>query len=317
MKIKRLIYTLAAAMILFTLVTMPDACISGAKSGLILWFDTVLPTLFPFFVITRLILELNLCPKILQPFYPVFTGLLSGYPTGAITCSSMLQKGLLNKMQAQKLLIICNNASPAFLISYAAHTCLHSKNSYIIWFCTIAASFFSYFLLTLLSRLTNRNTSKKCTQTSHSSTLSNSLNIPETSDSSNVSFLVVLEETILKSFEILVLVGGYIIIASLIINVVLAFFSYSTITLLVAGILEITAGTQLITSDICSNTIFASEQIKSAAVAALCGFGGLSALMQTHSAIRSSGLSTLKYMLHKLLCGLFSGIICIIITMLI
>lgn len=301
MSVKRTFCIIFAAVIMIILIAMPEVCITGARNGLLLWFEIVIPTLFPFFVLTKLILELGLCPKVLQPYYPVFTGLISGYPTGAFTCSEMVQKGMLPRDKAQLMLVLCNNASPAFLISYAAHTCLRLENSFLIWFCTIGGSFITYIFLTLIRRFRFGSVPKEC--------FTQKIILKESGSS---PFLLTLENTIMKSFEILILVGGYIILASLAINLACTLLSGSAIAIYVSGMLEITTGIKLITTYNYEGALLIYTYIKSAAVAALCGFGGISALMQTHSAIRISGLSTLKYMFHKLICGVVSGILCIL-----
>ena len=77
-------------------------------------------------------------------------------------------------------------------------------------------------------------------------------------------------------------------------------------TAILSGILEVTTGCSLIEE--LQGTV--PLYIKSAAAAALCGFGGLSAILQTNSAIGSSNLSIKKYISHKLICGILSGLIC-------
>lgn len=99
MSYKRTAYTLSFLLILYILITMPGVCVTGAKNGLILWFEIIVPTLFPFFVTTKLILELKLCPQKFMSYYPVFTGLISGIPTGAVTCSDMVTSRLIDKQR--------------------------------------------------------------------------------------------------------------------------------------------------------------------------------------------------------------------------
>ena len=105
----------------------------GAKSGLLLWFLTVLPTLFPFLLISRLLLDSCAC-SLLNKFlgapisrlfgissqgsFAVIVGFLCGYPMGAKITADLLLTGQITKSEASYLLSFCNNTSPAFLISY-------------------------------------------------------------------------------------------------------------------------------------------------------------------------------------------------------
>lgn len=203
------------------------------------------------------------------------------------------------------LLIICNNASPAFIISFVTYSCLSLDNKYIIWVCTIGSSFITYYTIKIFSKITHNNTSE-CNINN------NYIKDSSVSAAKYKPFLTILEQTIMRSFEILLLVGGYIITASLIINVISNIIPNTIISVVTSGILEITTGIKLIT-----NTPELSIQIKSAAAAALCGFGGISGILQTNSVIRASGMSILKYTIHKLICGIISGLLCIIYLMII
>lgn len=279
---------------------MPETCLTGARQGLILWFNTLLPTLFPFFLVTRLIIELDICPKILRSYYPVFVGLISGYPAGAYTCSEMNKKGQLSDSKAQCLLIACNNASPAFLINYVNCYCLNLINHrFIIWISVISSSILTalmYHMLYCRNSHENRITCSELTSTS-------------STNNSNADFMPILESTMFRSFEILLMIGGYVMLFSMLANILMCLPISKMSIIILSGALEVTTGCSLITKLPPTIPLY----IKSATAAALCGFGGLSAILQTNSAIFSSNLSIKKYILHKLICGIISGILCYII----
>lgn len=284
-------------LILILLVLFPKICISGATRGLLLWFNTVLPTLFPFFLVTRLILSLNLIPRSLSGFYPVMTGLIAGYPTGAATISELIKSGQININQGQLLMIISNNASPGFLIGIAGCICSDvPSGQYYIWFSTILSS--AVITLLFSTKYLKKHSGSLDTQ----NTTINEINKPK---KNNTAFLSTLEDTMFECFRLLVLIGGYIIIFSILADfsslVVSGFLPHS----IIAGIFEITTGITMIASDTTGLPVI----IKGTAAAALCGFGGVSALLQTSGVIRDSGLSLSKYTLHKLLCGAAGGAI--------
>ena len=79
----------------FVMLLFPSEVFEGAKSGLLLWFLTVLPTLFPFLLISRLLLDSCACSllnKLLAPVisrlfgisaqgsFAFIVGFLCGYP---------------------------------------------------------------------------------------------------------------------------------------------------------------------------------------------------------------------------------------------
>lgn len=131
---KKMIPLLAAlaAMILLTL--RPEAATEGVRAGLALCAGTVIPALFPFFVVISLLLQLGLadrlqgvCGPIMGPLFrmrgacalPLLAGLLGGYPSGARTAASMYTQGRLTRQEAETLLGFCDNCGPGFLFGYA------------------------------------------------------------------------------------------------------------------------------------------------------------------------------------------------------
>lgn len=114
-----------AALILF-----PKEVSASVRSGLTLCTDTLLPSLFPFFVLSALVIKLDIARPLgagLEPMMrPLFKlpgacstalvlGLIGGYPTGAKTAAALYRDGSCSREQAQRLLGFCNNCGPAFL----------------------------------------------------------------------------------------------------------------------------------------------------------------------------------------------------------
>ena len=117
----------------FVMLLFPSEVFEGAKSGLLLWFLTVLPTLFPFLLISRLLLDSCACSllnKLLAPAisrlfgisaqgsFAFIVGFLCGYPMGAKITADLFHARQISKAEASYLLSFCNNTSPAFLIHY-------------------------------------------------------------------------------------------------------------------------------------------------------------------------------------------------------
>ena len=96
---------------------------------------TVIPALFPFLVLTRLLLALPLpdavlrlpgllferCFHIRRTAFPAFLlGLVGGYPVGAETAAAAFRRGDCSAEEASRLLVFSNNCSPGFLFGAAA-----------------------------------------------------------------------------------------------------------------------------------------------------------------------------------------------------
>lgn len=106
---------------------------TAADAALRLCVGSLLPTLFPFFVLTGFLISLGfpaalgrLLRRPMQAFFHVggagsgalVLGLLGGYPTGARAVAELYTAGELSKDEAERLLAFCCNCGPAFLISY-------------------------------------------------------------------------------------------------------------------------------------------------------------------------------------------------------
>ena len=113
------------------LVLWPQQSMEAARTGLGLCGNVIIPSLFPFFVLSGLVVELGLAGYVGRALegimYPLFRvpgscasalalGFIGGYPVGARTAIGLYEKGLCSKTEAERLLAFCNNSGPAFIL---------------------------------------------------------------------------------------------------------------------------------------------------------------------------------------------------------
>ena len=103
-----------AALLLF-----PDVSAAAARECVALCLQTVLPSLFPFFVLSSLLVQSDV-PRLLSRamagvMYPLL-GLLGGYPVGARTVAELYGRGEIAREEAEQLLAFCNNSGPGFFL---------------------------------------------------------------------------------------------------------------------------------------------------------------------------------------------------------
>lgn len=113
------------------LVLLPQVAMQAAKDGLRLCAGVIIPALFPFFVLSSLLVSLGIASalgRLLSPLMrPLFgvsgsgagalvLGLIGGYPVGARTVRQLYESGQCSHQDAQRLLFFCNNCGFAFIL---------------------------------------------------------------------------------------------------------------------------------------------------------------------------------------------------------
>lgn len=138
------------------LVVWPQQSMEAAKTGLQLCYNVIIPSLFPFFVLSSLVVELGLAgylgralEKLMRPLFRVpgacasalVLGFIGGYPVGARTAIELYEKGLCSKTETERLLAFCNNSGPAFILGVVgAGVFGSSKAGALLYVVHIAAS---------------------------------------------------------------------------------------------------------------------------------------------------------------------------------
>ena len=130
---------------LFLMILDGKTAILAASEGIELCIRSVIPALFPFFVLSNLLTGSLIGQQI--PFMkPVcrylripegaeslaLTGFLGGYPVGAQCITTCWKAGQLSRRDAEQMLAFCNNAGPSFLFGIIGPI-LSVRNAWILW----------------------------------------------------------------------------------------------------------------------------------------------------------------------------------------
>ena len=125
---------LAAVAAALALITCSAEAMDGARRSLALCAEVLIPSLFPFFVLSGLIQELGLPSRLGRLAAPgmhrlfgvsgpgcaaLILGLMAGYPLGAASAAGLVQRGEIKREEGERLLGFCNNSGPAFLLGAA------------------------------------------------------------------------------------------------------------------------------------------------------------------------------------------------------
>ncbi len=300
----------------------PTAALSGAKNGLLLWFNQVMPSLLPFLILSALLLSTGLSDSIAKRLAPVLSpifrcspsgcyaiviGLLSGLPVGAKTIAPLMESGRITKKEGQYLLPLCNNPSPLFLLGFISVSVLHQPAlRYPVLFTVTLSSILAAMLLRPRSAACRRNHTSVRTTVTSSSVPAASVTPEHSLDSGHGSFrfsFLLLDSAIEQAFSVLTRVGGYIILFSVLAEIWAKLPLPSFFLACCGAILEITTGSTSL------STLSLSPQLLIPLVTGFVTFGGLSTAAQTKSVLAGTKLPFAHYLLTKALAGLIAGLL--------
>ncbi len=288
--------TVLITLIFGAMLLSPKAVFNGASEGLLLWFQIVFPTLFPFMLITNLLMDSGglafISGLFCRPFrrifgvsgngsFAVLAGFLCGYPMGAKVTADLLRTGRITRAEGQYLLSFCNNTSPVFIINFIVWKTLGMDQLLLP---SLAVLMGVPVLLSFLFRRFYLGKGKHF--------------FPETSApgdrSGRRTDFSLLDICMMNSFESIVKVGGYLILFSVILSLLSESGQHGPLFTALAATLEVTNGILII--DGLDMRLTVSWPL----IMALTSFGGFCSVAQTQCMIQDTGLKISHYVIQKL-----------------
>lgn len=281
-----------ALLCLLALLLLPDVGAQAAQEALVLCAQSVIPSLFPFFVLSSLLVSCGagaLLAALLSPLMrPLFglsgagaaalaMGLCGGYPVGARMCAELTAAGALDRAEGDRLLSFCNNAGPGFLLGICGGAVFHSPRAgAALYLIHAAAALFSGMLicrrLPPLRRISVR---------------------PGTSAGPDFAsaFSAAVQGALRGILSVCAFLVFFTVLARLLLHFLPPAAAQPLPRALLLGTLELTSG------------VLALPDTRAGflACAALLGWGGASVHCQTLSVLSGSGLSTRFYWRGKLM----------------
>lgn len=299
------------------LVLAPQTSTEAAKSGLLLCYNVIIPSLFPFFVLSSLVVSLGFTGflgRLLQPVMrPLFRlngacasalalGFVGGYPVGAKTALHLYTSGQCSREEAQRLLAFCNNCGPAFILGVVGTGVFRSGSVGLLLCLT---HMLSAFLVGILFRRRGER--------SPAAGAAPLAPPPAQSAGFAAAFTGAVKDSFMSVLAICAFVVFFTVLSQLLIlsGLLPALAALLALPLsplgvtapwlsrLLIGMLEVSTGVTALTDG--------PLALRLASAAFLLGWGGLSVHCQALSFLSGSGLSVRPYFAGKLLQGLFSG----------
>ncbi len=263
-----------------------------------LFAASVLPSLFAFSVAARILVRTGLCAALARsPLGALFSlfglsrgggaaltvGMLSGFPTGAAVLAEMYKRGEVERGEAERLLPFCNNAGASFVVGAVGSSILGSASLGRSLLLAQTAA-----VLTALC-LTGGASSTRETPSG-------------TGDRGAVSVFV---RSVVQSASAMVSVCGYIVVFSVISEMVCApFAALPCVRAVLGGLLELSGGVAALPS------LALSPTLRLALCAGMLGFGGVCVFLQAADEAVAAGLPLAFYFKGKtltaFLCALFA-----------
>lgn len=257
---------------------------------------SLFPSIFPFLLITKLIIYYNILDNFNNIFskylvkifnvskyssYIIIISMFTGFPTSAIYINELLNCNKISVSEANKLITFTCFANPIFIISFIGENLLNNRNLGIL-----------IYIIHIISGLAIAFIFK--------SNIKN--NIYVNNNINRYSFSTTLIKSINESFITLINMLGIIIFFLIIISIIDTFFINNLISFILKCILELTTGVIFIAKS------KINIKLKTAIIGAILSFNGLSVQFQIKSIIDNSPISFKKYfiarIIHSLLCFL-------------
>lgn len=281
MKSRRFWGGLLAACGMLVLILDARTAIGGMQNGIQLCLQTLVPSLFPFFILSMLLTGnlLGSRMKILRPIGRLCgipegaesllaVGLLGGYPVGAQNVTLAFDRGSISRHDAERMLAYCNNAGPAFLFGIIGAAFNSPWMPWALWVIHIVSAL----IVAIVVKPAGMSTAVKVAERD-----------------------VTLTQALKQSLVVMAQVCGWVILFRTILAYLDRWFLWlfsTEVRILLSGLLELSNGCVLLRG-------MEKEGMRFIAASGLLALGGLCVRLQTGSV--TQGLSLRFYFPGKLL----------------
>jgi len=333
-KLQSIILVMLSLLVACFIIAFPHQSFQAALTGLDTWLRNVFPALLPFFITSEIMMGIGLVDFfaiLLRPVMgPLFRcpgessfiwamSITSGYPVGAKLTSSFLERGSITVHEAQRIMAFCSTSGPLFMLGAVGIGMLNSSAAGKV----IAAShYIASIIVGLIFRLYMPSDHKKAKKIDNPPGIKAAfaaLLAARKKDSR--TFGEMLGDAVRNSMNALLYIGGFIILFSVIINILLKTGFISNVSRMLAplllplgmepqllpgligGIFEMTTGCKLISQAAAplSQKIILSTFIIS--------WSGFSIHCQVMGFLSKSGISIGLYTMAKFLHGILASIL--------
>lgn len=263
-----------------------------------IWIKNVFPSLFPMFVVTKLLINynfVNILSSLLSPIMKLFktnkncsfilaASMISGFPSSAYFANELIEDGTITEDDASKILLYSHFSNPMFIIGTIS-TLLNYNCGLII--------LIIHYLTNIIIAFIFRNY--------HISKANHKREILKESK----SFSIALTEAIVTSINTLLMILGTITMTLILTNLICAIIPVNKVW--IASILEMTQGIKYL------SLTNLSLKLKITFSTMIISFGGISVFLQIKGVLNKHLIDTKTFILARILHALIAGILMYII----
>ncbi len=280
------------------LLLFPKEASQGIKTGLKTLYETLIPALFPFMILSsyislspityRLSKKVNRISEFLfkingNALITLLLSFFGGYPVGAKTACELYERKSFSENEINRLFCFCVNPSLPFCVTAVGTFMLKNTLSGVILYVSCVLGGLT---LGIILRFTGKKTGV--------------LPAPE----KNLSEQNILTESVARGNSSIISVCGWVLVFSCINEVFRAFPLGNKTALFLTCFFEVTVG--------CREAI--SQSIPLHLIAALLSFGGLAVIFQVSPYLKKCNISFKQFFCWRVINSLLSGIICFLLV---
>lgn len=332
LKLSSILISFLAVSFISLLLLFSGTSLQAAVNGINLCLNVVFPALFPFFVGSEILNKTGfvkamgiLLEPVMRPLFNVpgcgsfafAMGITSGYPMGAKITTDMRMDGLLTKTEAERLLCFTNNSGPLFMCGAVA-TGMYKNPALGLLF--MLCHYLACITVGMLFRFYKFH-DKNRKNYPGGNRLKRVFEELTTAPVKERNFVITFGNAVINSVNMMLVIGGFIVFFSVVINLLLssgiikvtsglfaiflapAGVNPDIVPSLVSGFFETTTGNNL-----ASWTTVVPFYQQLSASGFILGWAGLSVHSQVISIISKTDISIKPYLLAKFFHGILAGI---------
>lgn len=295
MKIKQGLLLAATFSAACVLLIFPAAATAGARNGIGYCLQILIPSLYPFMVLSVFVVKCGLSEKIGRLFETparvllklpgsstatILMSMIGGYPTGARSVAALYESGSVSESQAARMLCFCVNSGPAFVISAVGAGFLKNQQAGVILF---ASQIIASTLLSLISGFTSKAEPVARPIKKSPSKKATSALIASAADAARAMMSMCC----------------FVVLFAALMNLLRLWVSSPQSAAALSGLLEVTGG--------CSD--FAKLGLPLWAVSFIIGWGGICVHLQVLSSVEKIRVGLSRFLFFRLLHGVLAAAI--------